>query len=264
MTSVMQIAMVMAVVRGSGSAYQGDGTWNGLPDRTWQHGFHGDTWDRRHGDSTWQEFEGEAWDAAGLRHLRHAPHRKEHRDPPAPPPPSIFPDCPHTCVLHAINFHQVRTSFQDLLAEPDTSLVFFRLLFPGTNFSVMEERPYMHNALKASEWVWASDNAGRHLLGLPLDADVLSLYILDGGRKRLDVYVESLPDNCLVRQSPGCRLYAVRRLLVLNITRLERRSHRQDFVCHRVLNDTHDSLSSRVIYQCCDAALGRFRRCGCQ
>ncbi len=161
-------------------------------------------------------------------------------------------------MLQVLNMHDVRAAFQDLLEEPDTSLVFFKLHFPGQNLTIMDDRPYMGNYFRASEWVWASERIGRKLLSLPLDADVLSLYILDAQRKRINLYVSPIPADCLLMQSPSCRLLSVRRLLLLNITYVEQHKHRRDFVCTRTVNtsvhESSEEVVSEYMYHCCDTA----------
>ena len=169
----------------------------------------------------------------------------------------FVPDCPTGCLVKVLNIHEVRSTFQDFIEELDTAIVSFKLIFPGHNESILDEFPYMGNNFRASEWVWASEKLGRKLLGLPLDADVLSLYILDGQRKHINVYLSAMPSNCLIMQSPGCRIYAVRKMLILNVTYIERRKHTRDFVCHRVINNTSPALPefySHFVYRCCDTA----------
>ena len=170
----------------------------------------------------------------------------------------FVPDCPSGCLLKVLNIHEVRSTFQDFIEELDTALVSFKLIIQGHNESILDEYPYMGNNFRSSEWVWASEKLGRKLLGLPLDADVLSLYILDGHRKHINVYLSTMPSNCLIRQSPGCRIYAVRKMLILNATYIERRKHTRDFMCHRVMNSSNPVLAndahSHFVHRCCDIA----------
>ena len=174
-------------------------------------------------------------------------------------------NCPVDCHLWLPDMQQVRSRFQDLLEEADTRLVYFKVDFPdyNANRSMLEVYPYMGNNVEASEWVWASQHMGRNLLGLPLDADVLSLYILYRHRKQMELRISSTPKNCLVRHSPECRLYAVRKILMYNVTYAEAYRHRRDFVCHRIINDTGAS-HSELIYRCCDTAEFRSGNQMCQ
>ena len=114
----------------------------------------------------------------------------------------------------------------------------------------------MGQNFQATEWIWASSNYGRKLLNLPLDADVLSLYILDPKRKHLNLHIATSPKRCLILHSPECRLYAVRHALIHNVTYVERYKHRRDFLCHRVVNQstTYEEPHWHIVYRCCDTA----------
>ncbi len=196
--------------------------------------------------------------SSSFRHQR-APSHHSRPQTQRPPPRKFLQECPSGCVLKVLNIHEVRATFQDLLEEPDTSTVFFKLHFPGQNLTLMDDHPYMGNYFRASEWVWASEKIGRKILSLPLDADVLSLYILDAQKKLINLYVSPIPSDCLLMQSPSCRLLSVRRLLVLNITYMEQHKHRRDFVCTRTINSTASprpdvNVLSQYMYHCCDTA----------
>ena len=160
-------------------------------------------------------------------------------------------DCPEDCDLTIPNLQQIRSVFQDYLEEFDTQLVQFKVYFPEYNMSVLEAYPYMSNNYKATEWVWASGTFGRKLLGLPQDAGVMSMYILERNRKRIDVYISTEPNRCLIRHSPECRMYAVRDILISNVTFVERYKHHRDFLCHYVINGT-TYAHVQLIYRCCD------------
>ena len=209
-----------------------------------------------HGRATWSGGLFPDLNPPSLRHPRshHAPRPRSRHKPTTPRPRRLPPECPSSCVLKVLNIHEVRTAFQDLLEEPDTSIVFFKLHFPGQNYSMMDDHPYMGNYARASEWVWASERIGRKLLSLPLDADVLSLYILDAQKKLINLHVSPIPSDCLLMQSPSCRLLSVRRLLVLNITFAENHKHRRDFVCTRTINSTTHNVLAQYMYHCCDTA----------
>lgn len=160
-------------------------------------------------------------------------------------------DCPVDCRLRVPDMAAARRAFLDAVDDQDARLVHFTVDLYDHPLPVLETYPYMDNSYGATEWVWASGEHGRRLLGLPLDADVLSLYGLDRNRKRIRLQTESAPANCLVALSPECRLYAVRRLLILNATRTDRHRARRDFVCHRVINNTSGGDFSRLLYRCC-------------
>ena len=166
-----------------------------------------------------------------------------------------FPDCPADCKVFIPNIHEVRGIFQDLLEDPDTRLVYFKLYFTGYNNSLLEVYPFMGQNFQTSEWVWASQNYGRKLLGLPLDADVLSLYILDPRRRHINLHISTSPNRCLVMHSQECRLYAIRHALIHNVTFIEQQKHKRNFLCHRIVNHTlHDEIHWHFLYRCCDTA----------
>ncbi|KAK2169725.1 hypothetical protein LSH36_7g03043 [Paralvinella palmiformis] len=178
---------------------------------------------------------------------------KAERRPPGPDGRSKrhLWDCPRNCELTIPNLAEVRTVFQDYLEEPDTQLVQFKLRFPEYNESLLETYPYMSNNYRATEWIWASGGFGRKLLGLPHDAGVLSLYILEKNRKLIDVVIVTEPKRCFIMYSPECRLYAVRDILISNVTYVERYKHHRDFLCHYVINESaHAPL--QLLYRCCD------------
>ena len=189
---------------------------------------------------------------------RHAPKLDvEDSGPDGRPRRHLHQQCPRNCILDISNMQQVRSSFQDFLEEPDTRLVYFKVTFPDhPNETVLEKYPYMKNNFQSDEWVWTSGNFGKKLLGLPLDADVLSLYIMSTHRKYLDLRMTMSPPRCLILSSPECRLYLVRDILVHNVTFVQRHKHRRDFVCHRVINET-DHAHSHLIYRCCDTTAFR-------
>jgi len=160
-------------------------------------------------------------------------------------------ECPQNCRLVARRLAHAQSAFRDLVDESDTRVVHMKVSVD--NDTLLEERPYMGRSVAASEWVWASENVGRKLLSLPLDADVLSLYTLDSTRARVHVVAESVPPRCLLALSPECRLRAARVLLVRNVTYREQRRHRRDLVCHRVIAATSASRA-QFVYRCCDTA----------
>ncbi|KAI0230650.1 hypothetical protein LSAT2_019033 [Lamellibrachia satsuma] len=161
--------------------------------------------------------------------------------------------CPQHCRLVARQLAHAQSAFRDLVDESDTRVVHMKVSVD--NDSLLEERPYMGRSVAASEWVWASENVGRKLLGLPLDADVLSLYTLDSTRARMHVVADSAPPRCFLMLSPECRLRAARVLLVRNVTYREQRRHRRDLVCHRVIAASEAaSARAQFVYRCCDTA----------
>ena len=193
------------------------------------------------------------------RQHRHALPYDHHHGEIVDNPLVPLPECPTGCVLKVLNIHEVRSTFQDLLDESDTSVVFFKLHFPGQNISVMDQPDYKDHNFRASEWVWASEKVGLKLLGLPLDADVLSLYILDAQKKQIDLYLSTIPEDCLLLQSPSCRLLSVRKLLILNVTYTERHKHKRNFVCTRAVQTRSNrsgptSALYEFVYHCCDTA----------
>jgi len=118
---------------------------------------------------------------------------------------------------------------------------------------VMETYPYMSNSYGATEWVWASAGQGRRLLGLPTDADVLSLYILSPRWALIELDVTTDPSRCFVLHSAECRLHEIRKLLIHNVTSRQRHQRRhRDYVCHYVINNTVDGDSSRLMHRCCE------------
>ncbi len=121
----------------------------------------------------------------------------------------------------------------------------------------------MGNSFRGTEWVWASGSFGRRLLGLPLDANILSLYILDSNRKQISLDITMEPRRCLVLFTPECRLFAVRNIIIANVTHVERHRHRRDFVCHRVINSTGNSALARLLYRCCDTTEFRSGETAC-
>ena len=179
-------------------------------------------------------------------------------------------DCPDDCKLHVENMQAVRTKFQDYLEEPDTAVVFFRFYFPELNLTLMDDYPYMGKHFQADQWVWASERLGRKHLNLPLDSDVLSMYTLDRRRKELSVSVTTVPKKCLIMQSPSCRIYSLQKLIIYNLTQVERHIHRRDFICHHVFNSTNHQLDMdsgstlQLIYQCCDTAEFRTGNHNCE
>ena len=231
MLALSLTTLVLLLSSWGGSAYHDSASWSG--------GFH--------------------LQPPSLRHQRHVQQPRERSGRSRPERPrKLLSECPSGCVLKVLNIHEVRATFQDLLEEPDTSIVFFKLHFPGQNLTLMDDHPYMGNFFRASEWVWASERIGRKVLSLPLDADVLSLYIFDARKKLINLYVSPIPYDCLLMQSPYCRLLSVRQLLVLNITYAEQHKHRRDFVCTRTVNKTGESKNVKVLseymYHCCDTA----------
>lgn len=199
------------------------------------------------------------------------PSRKE-REPqfiPTPPPRTtsandrlrprdLLTGCPTRCRLRVHNFGDIKATFQDLLDDPDISLVSFKLHFPGQNVTMMEDHPYMGNNFHATEWIWASQRMGRKLLGLPIDADVLSLFILDDQRRRIDLHITTEPPGCLIMQSPRCRIHSINRFLIYNLTHADRHQHRRDFICHRVISNAtmyyRGEFWSDLLYHCCDTS----------
>ena len=150
---------------------------------------------------------------------------------------------------------EIRSLFQDYLDDADTRVVHFKVGFVGYenySYSLMEEYPYMSNSYKATEWVWTSGHFGRKLLSLPLDSDVLSLYILDTTRKYIPLQISTEPSMCFIMYSPECRLYAIRHMLIHNVTYIEHHHHRRDFVCHRVINESQQGDYSQLLHKCCD------------
>ena len=174
--------------------------------------------------------------------------------------PHPLSDCLHDCWLQVENIQTVRTKFHDFLDEPDTAIIFFRFYFPGLNLTLMDDYPYMGKHFQADKWVWASERLGRKHLNLPLDSDVLSMYTLDRHKKELSVHVTADPPTCLIMQTPSCRIYSIQKLIIYNLTQVERHIHRRDFVCHHVFNsaDQRNDMGSgsklQLIYQCCDTA----------
>jgi len=188
-------------------------------------------------------------------------------------PPRSVTECPTTCQLNVVDLADIRSSFLDAVDDDGAKLVRFKVQLVDHVLPVLETYPYMDNSYRASEWVWASERHGRRLLALPLDADVLSMYALTHDRKYIELHVESSPVNCLVGLSPECRLNAVRRLLILNVTRSDRHTSQRDFLCHYVINATtsaaegynrlfrlgldassFSSSYSRLVYRCCETA----------
>lgn len=167
------------------------------------------------------------------------------------PPSTYFQGCPTDCLVQVENLRRVRSTFHDLVIDSEVSVVHFRLHFVDYTTPIMETYPYMSNSYLASRWVWASENYGRRILGLPLDGDVLSLYILDESRTRLNVNLSTSPANCLVMSSPECRLRAVRNVLIHNVTNLEQTRHRRDYLCHYAINNTECGVS-RLVHRCCE------------
>ena len=129
-----------------------------------------------------------------------------------------------------------------------------RVVLSGYNESVLEDYPYMRRSFGATRWLWVSGSLGMKLLGLPLDADVLSLYTLSP--PTLTLTAASHPHNCVSALSPECRLHVVRRLIIENVTLSAAkgwsgppRAPRPHLLCHRVV-----SLEARLTYRCCDVA----------
>ncbi|ELT89102.1 hypothetical protein CAPTEDRAFT_216691 [Capitella teleta] len=194
--------------------------------------------------------------------LRHK-HRRPHHDPPPTRSRRDYngpPLCPENCLVSIPNLQEVRSLFQDFLDDADTRLVHFEVGFTGYenySFPLLEEYPYMSNSYEASDWVWTSGHFGRKLLSLPLDSDVLSLYILQTTRRLISLQIQTDPVMCFVKYSPECRLYAIRSLLIHNITFVEHHESRRDFVCHKVINQSVDGEYSQLVHKCCDTV--RFR-----
>lgn len=174
-------------------------------------------------------------------------------------------ECPSNCLLRIANLSETRSAFRDFSEDGETRLVHFKVHLPNYSIPVLETYPYMDNSFQASEWVWASGSYGRKLLGLPMDAEVLSLYVLERQRRKIDLFVSSVPPNCLVMHSPECRLHAVRNILIYNVTYVELERHRRDYVCHYAINNTGPARdSSRLLYRCCETDGFRAGDVSCQ
>ena len=160
---------------------------------------------------------------------------------------------PKDCRLHLHNLREVKATFQDFTDDWETRLVHFHVRFPDYTIPVMETYPYMENSYLGTQWVWASGNYGKKMLSLPLDADVLSLYLLARQRRRMQLSVSTHPINCLVMLSPECRLEAVRTLIIDNVTHsVGYDQSGRNYVCHYVIRNTPGSTSSKLIHRCCD------------
>ena len=191
--------------------------------------------------------------------------------PDAPAVPALLPkrtgehECPTNCVLRVANLGEMRSTFRDFFEDAETRLVHFKIRLEDYSIPVLETYPYMDNSYLATEWVWASGRYGRKLLGLPLDAEVLSLYILEQQRRRIELSVSSAPANCLVMHSPECRLHAIRSILIYNVTYVELQHHQRDYICHYVINNTTPARdSSRLLYRCCETDGFRAGDVSCQ
>ena len=205
-------------------------------------------------------------DYISSRHIRHQRHQQARNRtfrpnrPTKKPERRLLDDCHDDCFLHINNLQEARAKFQDYIAEPDTVVVFFQMDFPDINITLMDDYPYMGKHFQADKWVWASERLGRKHLSLPLDSDVLSMYTLDRSRKDITVSVKEIPQKCLIMQTPACRVHSMQKLLILNLTQVERHLHRRDFVCHHVFNSTdreskiEDGSLLQLLYQCCDTA----------
>ena len=172
-------------------------------------------------------------------------------------------NCPNDCALYVYDMHKVRSKFLDFLEDAETRLVHFRMSFVEQgNLSaklpnVMDVMPYMENNFHASEWVWASGTFARKLLDLPLDSNVLSLYILDATKRSINLQISASPSTCLLMHTPECRLDTVRKMLIGNVTLLREEVNRQlrAFVCHRVISRLDETnLGGRLVYRCCDTS----------
>ena len=192
-----------------------------------------------------------------LGNLTKAPHvkwrnRRRHggvtRSIPLPP------ECPmQKCQLEVENLYDVREQFRDLLDRRENKLLHFTIKFVDTNQSILDTSEYMGESFQPFEWVWAQGKVGRNLLGLPLDADVLSLYMLSATyHTTLNLHMRSEPPRCVIMLSPKCRLQAVRRALIHNVTHLSQHKHQRDYICHHVLIKQARG-SVHMQHQCCDS-----------
>lgn len=187
-------------------------------------------------------------------------HRRHLQDDYSIPPVKVerdvsLPHCPKDCTVTIPNMQEIRNRFQDYLDDADTRIVHFKVSFDGYenySFPLLEEYPYMSNSYRASEWVWTSGHFGRKLLSLPLDSDVLSLYLLEASRKFIRLQISTDPIMCFVDLSPECRLYAIRHMLIHNVTFVEHHRNRRDFVCHRVINKSSEGDYAQLLHKCCD------------
>ena len=172
-------------------------------------------------------------------------------------------DCFGTCKMRVAHMTEKQLQFRNILEEGHIELVDFHVGFPEFNEPVMDMYPYMGNAYRASHWTWASEFAGKRVLELPQDADLLSLYALKASRKTVRVQMHSHPARCIILMSRECRLHKVRVALMEQVIHTENRKARRDYLCHQVLNNTEVLTSptqtsvTRVYefaYRCCDIA----------
>ena len=153
--------------------------------------------------------------------------------------------CVPPCQLTVRHLHNIQHQFQDAVYENAAHMITFKINFLDSNRSLLETYPYMGNSFRASEWVWIRGRIGRYLLGLPLDADALSLYVLPLSRRRFTLDVVSSPPQCFARLTSKCRLKVIQELLINNITSLPHKRSSDDehsYVCHRILPTLATSL----------------------
>ncbi|ESN99107.1 hypothetical protein HELRODRAFT_162598 [Helobdella robusta] len=161
-------------------------------------------------------------------------------------------DCPNNCNLEVVDRINKKQIFKSKTDEEEVNLIIFKLQFQNYSANVMETYPYMLNSYMGNQWMWASNKIGRKLLELPLDSEVLSLYLMNFNKPIMNLIVSTTPANCLVMVSPNCRLKLVQNSIAKEIISEENSfSKSEHFLCHYIFANEEDENISYLSHRCC-------------
>ncbi|XP_044165105.1 uncharacterized protein LOC122948997 [Acropora millepora] len=152
------------------------------------------------------------------------------------------------CLLLPDGDDLVASKFHSKASEKGVRLVYINLVIGNASYDPLE-LPYV---FLPHRWVWAN-TIHEPMLSLPDDYDILSLGLLNYQVRSIDVKLKDQPSGCLAKLNSMCKIQAVGRMLLENVTSSisdEILQKKTPVVC--VARIRRNPLGLIVTYQCCD------------